>query len=123
MVSTRAAASNAGFIETGLGGERRGGRAGGRLRSLCAVRTTNARLFRASSQDGGDPGIIGGRSSRRPTGRGRQMTARRAPHRFTVPQYEKMVHVGILDENDRVELIRGEIVAKMPIGDPHIACV
>ena len=51
------------------------------------------------------------------------MTARRVPHRFTVPQYEKMIDVGILDENDRVELIRGEIVAKMPIGDPHIACL
>jgi Uma2 family endonuclease len=51
------------------------------------------------------------------------MTARRVPHRFTVPQYEKMIDVGILNENDRVELIRGELVAKMPIGDSHIACV
>ena len=44
-------------------------------------------------------------------------------HRFTVKQYEKMGEVGILNENDRVELIRGEIVAKMTIGSPHIACV
>jgi len=51
------------------------------------------------------------------------MTARRVPHRFTVPQYEKMGDVGILNENDRVELIRGEIVAKTTIGNPHIACV
>lgn len=51
------------------------------------------------------------------------MTARRVPHRFTVKQYEKMGEVGILNENDRVELIRGEIVAKMTIGSPHIACV
>ena len=51
------------------------------------------------------------------------MTARRVPHRFTVQQYEKMGDVGILNENDRVELIRGEIVAKMTIGNPHIACV
>lgn len=51
------------------------------------------------------------------------MTARRVPHRFTVQQYERMGAVGILNENDRVELIRGEIVAKMTIGDPHIACV
>jgi hypothetical protein len=35
------------------------------------------------------------------------MTARRVPHRFTVKQYEKMGEVGILNENDRVELIRG----------------
>jgi hypothetical protein len=47
----------------------------------------------------------------------------RPPHRFTVQQYEKMGDVGILNENDRVELIRGEIVAKMTIGSPHIACV
>src|SRR5436190_23663271 len=51
------------------------------------------------------------------------MTARRVPHRLTVRQYETMGDVGILDENDRVELIRGEIVAKMTIGNPHIACV
>jgi Uma2 family endonuclease len=51
------------------------------------------------------------------------MTIRRVPHRFTVPEYERMVALGILKEDARVELIRGEIVAKMPIGDPHIACV
>jgi|APFre7841882630_1041343.scaffolds.fasta_scaffold126378_1 Uma2 family endonuclease len=44
-------------------------------------------------------------------------------HRFSVDEYEQMVEHGILDENDRVELIRGEIVDKMPIGDPHAACV
>jgi Uma2 family endonuclease len=51
------------------------------------------------------------------------MTATRTPHRFTVATYEKMIDFGILKEDDRVELIRGEIVAKMPIGNPHIACV
>jgi len=34
-----------------------------------------------------------------------------------------MIDVGILKEDDRVELIRGVIVAKMPIGDPHVAAV
>ena len=34
-----------------------------------------------------------------------------------------MIDVGILGENDRVELIRGVIVAKMPIGDPHVTTV
>ena len=34
-----------------------------------------------------------------------------------------MIDVGILKEDDRVELIRGEIVAKMPIGNSHVACV
>jgi Uma2 family endonuclease len=51
------------------------------------------------------------------------MSARRVPHRFTVTQYEKMIAVGILNENDKVELIRGEIVAKMPIGLSHAASV
>lgn len=46
------------------------------------------------------------------------------PHyRFTVAEYERMIVAGILTENHKVELIRGEIVAKMPIGNPHIACV
>jgi Uma2 family endonuclease len=51
------------------------------------------------------------------------MSARRTPHRFTVATYERMIDLGILKEDDRVELIRGEIIAKMPIGNPHIACV
>jgi Uma2 family endonuclease len=34
-----------------------------------------------------------------------------------------MVDAGILTENDRVELIRGEIVEKMSIGELHAACV
>jgi Uma2 family endonuclease len=51
------------------------------------------------------------------------MTARRTPHHFTVAEYERMADVGILKEGDRVELIRGEIVAKMTVGTPHIACV
>lgn len=34
-----------------------------------------------------------------------------------------MIALRILKEDDRVELIRGEIVAKMPIGDVHIAAV
>jgi Uma2 family endonuclease len=34
-----------------------------------------------------------------------------------------MIDKGILKEDERIELIRGEIVAKMPIGDPHIDCV
>src|SRR4051794_17446086 len=44
-------------------------------------------------------------------------------HRFSVDDYEQMIEFGILTENDRVELIRGEIIDKMPIGDPHIASV
>lgn len=44
-------------------------------------------------------------------------------HRFSVDEYERMIEHGILTENDRVELIRGEIIDKMAIGDPHASCV
>jgi Uma2 family endonuclease len=50
------------------------------------------------------------------------MSVRLLPHRFTVAQYDRMIDTGILKENDRVELIRGEIVPKMPIGETHIEC-
>jgi len=44
-------------------------------------------------------------------------------HRFSVDEYEQMIEHGILTENDRVELIRGRIIDKIPIGDPHASCV
>lgn len=47
----------------------------------------------------------------------------RPRHRFTVAQYERMIELGILKERDQIEFIRGEVVAKMPVGDPHIASV
>jgi Uma2 family endonuclease len=43
--------------------------------------------------------------------------------RFTVFEYHKMVEAGILSEDDRVELIEGEVVAMRPIGSRHAACV
>ena len=43
--------------------------------------------------------------------------------KFTVEQYHKMAESGILTENDRVELIQGEIVEMSPIGRHHAACV
>lgn len=43
--------------------------------------------------------------------------------KFTVKQYHKMVDAGILNEDDRVELIRGEIIQMTPIGRRHAACV
>ncbi len=49
--------------------------------------------------------------------------AQRERHRFSLEDYEQMIEFGILEENDRVELIRGEIVEKMTIGEPHAACV
>jgi Uma2 family endonuclease len=51
------------------------------------------------------------------------MTVRRVPHRFTVSEYEEMIRRGILKEDLPVELIFGEVVAKMPVGSLHGACV
>jgi Uma2 family endonuclease len=42
---------------------------------------------------------------------------------FTREEYCRMVEVGILTDRDRVELIRGEIVQKMPTGRRHKAFV
>jgi Uma2 family endonuclease len=44
-------------------------------------------------------------------------------HRFTVSDYHRMAEVGILDEDDRVELIEGEIVDMTPLGRRHQALV
>jgi Uma2 family endonuclease len=42
---------------------------------------------------------------------------------FTVDQYHRMGETGILDEDERVELIDGEIIRMSPIGARHAACV
>ena len=44
-------------------------------------------------------------------------------HKLSVDKYEQMVRAGILTENDRVELIRGELIDKMPAGDAHVEAV
>ncbi|MBI2901068.1 MAG: Uma2 family endonuclease [Planctomycetes bacterium] len=51
------------------------------------------------------------------------MAALLTRRRFTVEDYEKMVRAGVLTEDDRVELIEGEIVEMSPIGERHAACV
>ena len=43
--------------------------------------------------------------------------------RFTVDEYHRMGQAGILSEEDRVELIDGDVVAMTPIGTRHNACV
>lgn len=42
---------------------------------------------------------------------------------FTVEDYHRMGEVGILSEDDRVELLEGEIVQMIPIGSRHASCV
>jgi Uma2 family endonuclease len=42
---------------------------------------------------------------------------------FTVHEYYQMAQAGILTEDDRVELIEGEIVQMAAIGSRHAACV
>ncbi|MBE9206396.1 Uma2 family endonuclease [Nostoc sp. LEGE 06077] len=51
------------------------------------------------------------------------MTVQLLRHKFTVQQYHKMIESGVLTEDDRVQLIRGEIIEMSPIGTKHAACV
>src|SRR4051794_31298886 len=43
--------------------------------------------------------------------------------RFTVADYERMIEAGILAEDDRVELVAGEIVEMAAIGIRHMNCI
>ena len=51
------------------------------------------------------------------------MSMMRVRHKLSVDDYEQMIEFGILNANDHVELIRGEIVEKMPKGSRHSRCV
>ncbi len=51
------------------------------------------------------------------------MTVQLLRRKFTVEQFHKMAAVGILNEDDRVELIRGEIIEMAAIETKHAACV
>ena len=52
-----------------------------------------------------------------------EMTVQLLRRKFTVEQFHKMAESGILNEDDRVELIRGEIIEMAAIGTKHAACV
>src|SRR5436309_1828637 len=47
------------------------------------------------------------------------MAAKPTRRLFTVDEYYRMAKAGILNEDDRVELIEGEIIQLPPIGGPH----
>ncbi|RMF89709.1 MAG: Uma2 family endonuclease [Nitrospinota bacterium] len=51
------------------------------------------------------------------------MSVQLARRLFTVEEYHQMARAGILTEDDRVELIEGEIVEMAPLGSRHAACV
>ncbi len=51
------------------------------------------------------------------------MTALPARKIFTVAEYHKMIDAGVFVGNSDYELIEGEIVKKMTVGDYHISCV
>jgi Uma2 family endonuclease len=44
-------------------------------------------------------------------------------HSFTVAEYARMGQTGIFSEDDRVELVCGEIIEMSPIGERHASCV
>lgn len=43
--------------------------------------------------------------------------------RFTSQEYELIIAAGVIGEDDRVELLEGEIVEMSPIGPSHSSCV
>jgi Uma2 family endonuclease len=43
--------------------------------------------------------------------------------KFTAAEYEQIIAAGVLAEDDRVELLEGEIVEMSPIGPSHSGCV
>jgi Uma2 family endonuclease len=45
------------------------------------------------------------------------------PGAFTVEMYHRLGELGVFHEDDRVELVNGQIVPMTPIGDAHAACV
>jgi Uma2 family endonuclease len=51
------------------------------------------------------------------------MAAEITRRRFTVDDYHRLAAVGILMEDDRVELVDGDIVTMSPIGARHAGCV
>lgn len=47
----------------------------------------------------------------------------KVPLRFTVDEYYKLIELGMLHDYERAEIIEGELIRKMPIGDKHASVV
>src|SRR5438067_11833955 len=56
-------------------------------------------------------------------GRGEIVAIELTPRRFTADEYRQMIAARVFDQDERLELIDGEIVQMSPIGDRHAACV
>ncbi len=55
--------------------------------------------------------------------RGEQVAIQLTPRRFTAAEYHQMIEVSLFGQDERLELIDGEIVQMSPIGNRHAACV
>lgn len=53
----------------------------------------------------------------------RAATAEPPRHRFTVDEYHRMIEAGVLDADDRVELVDGEVVEMSAMGAQHVNAV
>lgn len=52
------------------------------------------------------------------------MTSLLLPTRkISIETYHKMVEIGVFNEDERIELIRGEIIEMSPVGIKHATCV
>lgn len=45
------------------------------------------------------------------------------PFLWTLDRYHHAIETGVFTEDDKVELLFGQIVPKMPVGEPHADCV
>jgi len=43
--------------------------------------------------------------------------------KFTIAEYHQMITLGVLKEDENLELIKGEIIAMSPVGFKHSSCV
>jgi len=51
------------------------------------------------------------------------MSAQIPSRKFRISDYHRMAETGILSENERIELIAGDIVTMIPVGSQHTSCV